>query len=170
MIVPHPSPGPIACDSDLLALLAGCRLPTTDLSDGADRIFLGIADQGAPVAVVGLELCGRDALLRSLAVAQSYRRLGFGRMLVAHAELVARQKRIAALYLLTTTAKDFFIGLGYAEADRQTAPPAIRATSQFSGLCPSSSSFLSKPLVPPPPRSREPVGEKPGIQISYPCV
>lgn len=148
MTVSHPTPGPIACDGDLLALLAGCGLPTTDLDDGAERLFLGIADRGVPVAVVGLELCGRDALLRSLAVARDYRRHGLGRILVAHAERLARQKRIAVLYLLTTTAKGFFTGLGYAEADRQTAPAAIRATSQFSGLCPSSSSFLSKPLIP----------------------
>lgn len=155
MTVPHPNLGPIACNGELLSLISGCGLPTADLGDGTERIFLGITDQDMPVAVVGLELCGRDMLLRSLAVAQPYRRHGLGRMLVGHAELVARQRCIAALYLLTTTAKGFFSGLGYTEADRQTAPAAIRATSQFSGLCPSSSSFFRKSLL---PRDRESMG------------
>jgi amino-acid N-acetyltransferase len=46
------------------------------------------------------------------------------------------------IYLLTTTAPDFFAGLGFRRAGRKTAPPAIRATRQFATLCPASAVLM----------------------------
>jgi amino-acid N-acetyltransferase len=50
------------------------------------------------------------------------------------------------LYLLTTTADAFFRRLGYEQTARELAPPAIKATREFSSLCPSSSIFMVKQL------------------------
>ena len=44
------------------------------------------------------------------------------------------------------TAESFFARHGYASADRDDAPPAIRATREFSGICPASSAFMRKLL------------------------
>ena len=53
---------------------------------------------------------------------------------------------VTTLYLLTNTADGLFRQLGYVDTTRTMAPDAIRATSQFSGLCPASSLLMSKPL------------------------
>lgn len=127
-----------------LQLLAACALPISDM-DSCVALRLFSAYEGAALAgVVGLEMHGRLALLRSLAVAPGRRGTGLGKRLVAYAEKHAAEDGIESLYLLTTTAAPFFEKLGYETASRADAPPAIRATAQFSGLCPDSSSFMVK--------------------------
>jgi hypothetical protein len=49
-------------------------------------------------------------------------------------------------YLLTTSAADFFAHLGYKRVDRGEAPENIRATSEFSQLCPVSSVLMLKEM------------------------
>jgi amino-acid N-acetyltransferase len=53
---------------------------------------------------------------------------------------------VRTLFLLTTTAEGFFARLGYLHATRDVAPPAIRSTKEFAGICPASSAFMSKQL------------------------
>ena len=96
--------------------------------------------------VVGLELFGAIALLRSLAVVSSRQRVGLGSKLVAHAEDYARSHGIKSLYLLTNTAESFFKHRGYKRTGRDDAPPAIRETKEFSEICPVSSAFMVKHL------------------------
>ncbi|MCZ2809221.1 MAG: GNAT family N-acetyltransferase [Candidatus Bathyarchaeota archaeon] len=94
--------------------------------------------------MVGLEMHGHVALLRSLVVLVNKRGSSLGAALVSHAEQYAAQQRVYTIYLLTTTAAGFFERHGYSHVSRQTAPAAIAGTSQFSGLCPSSSAFMAK--------------------------
>ena len=128
------------------ALLASAGLPTEDLTERhCDHFFyLGTAD--APSGLVGLEIVGDVALLRSLAVAAGNQRRGAGTALVSHAERAAREAGVRAIYLLTTTAEDFFAKRGYQRAVRGAAPPAIRETREFAGICPSSSAFMARTL------------------------
>ena len=133
---------------EVLPLLAECALPVADLSQSPLLHFFGIRVGGGLAAVVGLELYPPFALLRSLAVAPAFRGRGFARELVGYAESFAAAQNIEAVFLLTTTAEKFFQRLGYSPASRGAAPSAIRATAQFSGLCPSSSAFLSKQVAP----------------------
>jgi amino-acid N-acetyltransferase len=100
----------------------------------------------APKGVVGLEIYDKVALLRSLAVSADSRRNGYGKALVAQAERYARSRGVTGIYLLTTTAAEFFERLGYKKTDRESAPDAIRRTEEFSALCPSSSAFMVKTL------------------------
>jgi len=51
-----------------------------------------------------------------------------------------------AVWLLTTTAREFFERLGYAAVDRADVPGAIRATAQFSSLCADSATVMVKRL------------------------
>jgi len=109
-----------------------------------DFFYCGPA--AAPVGLVGIEMCGDCALLRSLAVAESARSTGLGRALVARAEEHARSSGARSLYLLTTTAETFFHRLGYIASPRETAPPGIRESREFADICPASSAFMVKHL------------------------
>ena len=112
------------------------------------RNFLVQRDGPDLVAVGGLELVAEDALLRSVAVASSQRSRGLGRRMVQALEVLARRKGCRRVYLLTTTAESYFGKLGYQRFSRETAPPGIRQTTEFSGLCPSSSALMVKAMEP----------------------
>ena len=134
-------------DPTVLGLLAASGLPTDDLDGAAPVMLFGTTEGDEAAGVVGLELHGADALLRSLAVAPRARGAGTGAALVAHAEREAAARGVSTLYLLTTTAEGFFSRLGYQRLDRTKAPAGIAATRQFSGLCPASSAFMAKRLA-----------------------
>jgi amino-acid N-acetyltransferase len=127
-------------------LLRACNLPASDLSPAHLEHFFACGVAAAPQGVVGLELYGQVALLRSLAVAADCRGTGCGTALVAQAESYARSASVMQLYLLTTTAERFFERLGYVRAARESAPEEIRRTQEFSSLCPSSAAFMMKRL------------------------
>lgn len=137
---------PTAFNSRIGALLQHNDLPTSDLEAGAEVLLFVAGSAQQPLGVVGLQVFGAAALLRSLAVADSERGKGLGSALVRHAEQQAAALGVSALYLLTTTADRFFAAHGYKVASRMEAPAAIAASSQFSGLCPSSSAFMVKEL------------------------
>lgn len=135
---------PIALGPAVEALLADSGLPVSDLAAQPALHLLGARLNGKLVGVVGIEAYENVGLLRSLAVAGDFRHGGYGRALVAHAENLASQLGIQALYLLTTTAASFFARQGYEPVPRSTAPQAITKTAQFAGLCPASSVFMRK--------------------------
>jgi amino-acid N-acetyltransferase len=128
------------------ALLEQAALPSSDLTDAHMEHFFYCGSATAPTGLVGLEFCEDAALLRSLVVCADRRGAGLGAALVAHAEAAARARGTRAIFLLTTTAEAFFAQLGYAGTARETAPPAIRSTREFSDICPASSAFMSKRL------------------------
>jgi amino-acid N-acetyltransferase len=128
------------------ALLELCDLPTEDLSDDHMRHFFFAGPHDAPTGVVGVELCGSHALLRSLAVRGTDRGTGLGTRLVRYAEDYARAQKATTMYLLTTTAERFFARHGYAPASRDDAPEGIRSTREFAHICPGSSIFMRKQL------------------------
>jgi amino-acid N-acetyltransferase len=127
-------------------LLRASALPAEDLAgEPATRFYVSRSGDEL-VGVVGLELYGEAALLRSLAVARSVRGQGLGAALVRYAEEAASTQNARALYLLTMSAERFFIRLGYRNQDRRLAPESIASTQQFSALCPSSAAFMMKEL------------------------
>ena len=137
---------PLASFNEVKVLLKECGLLTEDIPPAKPPAFFGIYSDGSLSAVIGLELFGDAALLRSLAVLPANRGKGLAQELVSYAENYALSQNIQSLFLLTETAESFFQKIGYRTAVRSDAPQAIKATSQFSGLCPASSSFLTKQL------------------------
>jgi amino-acid N-acetyltransferase len=129
-----------------LALLQASKLPTEDLHDRALDHFFFSGSEDSPTALVGLELYGSDALLRSLVVDERARGRGLGASLLEHAERYAAVHGVTSLYLLTDTAESFFKRLGYTRIDRSAAPPSIKGTREYSSLCPQSSAFMVKQL------------------------
>src|ERR1044072_3295119 len=120
------------------ALLATEQLPASDLDERMLDHFLIWRDDSGVSGVVGLELYGDVAFLRSLVVARHARSKGAGGALTEAAERLAMASGVTNVYLLTMTAERFFAERGYSKMDRNDAPTAIRATTQFTGLCPSS--------------------------------
>ena len=129
-----------------VALLDSANLPTGDLTDEHLEHFFFLGPRSAPFGLVGLEICGTDALLRSLVVAPEYRVSGSGSALVACAEDYARMHGIGSIYLLTTTAEEFFAHRGYGRIKRGEAPDSIRSTREYSGICPATSALMVKHL------------------------
>jgi amino-acid N-acetyltransferase len=130
----------------VVALLEAEGLPASDLTESHLEHFFFTGSEGAPSAVVGLELFGPDALLRSLVVSSRARTQGLGSALVLHAEGYAASYQVRALYLLTNTAEGYFERQGYRRVDRAEAPLAIQSTREFASLCPASSVFMFKRL------------------------
>lgn len=133
-------------NSGVLALLEAEGLPASDLTESHLEHFFFIGTDGAPSALVGLEMYGDAALLRSLVVTAPARSRGLGSALLLHAEKYAAAHHLHALYLLTTTAETYFEHRGYRRIERSEAPPSIQATREFKSLCPSSSAFMIKQL------------------------
>jgi amino-acid N-acetyltransferase len=129
-------------------LLSESGLPIEDITAQHLQHFFGYGSGLEIAGLVGLELYGEVALLRSLAVAATHRGVGLGSRLVAHAERHARDQGVRSLYLLTTTAEQFFLCRGYSRIPREDAPTAIMGTREFAGICPASSAFMVKQLEP----------------------
>ena len=135
-----------ATDSDLAsvtALLEASGLPTVGVAEALCGFI--VAESGEDiVGVVGIEACcDRYALLRSTAVADSWRGRGLGRKLVERAIGEAEAKGIEALYLLTTTAETYFPSFGFSHVSRDNVPDEIKATEEFRSACPASAAVMT---------------------------
>ncbi len=132
--------------STAVALLQAQGLPVSDITDEHLEHFFFVGSDGSPSGLVGLEIYGSDALLRSLVVGENARGQGVGSTLTDHAEQYAASKGVRSIYLLTTTAEAFFNRLGYERIERSQAPPSIQRTLEFANLCPASSALMVKSL------------------------
>lgn len=126
-------------------LLAANGLPADDVRTKPDCFHVGYRDC-EPVGVGGIEPYGPDGLLRSVVIEPSARGDGLGTALCEALEASAAADGVRTLYLLTTTAVEFFGDRGYVEIDREAAPPAIRGTNEFTDLCPASATCMRKAL------------------------
>lgn len=132
--------------AQVLRLVGEAGLPIDDLDEADLSHFLGLGPRNRPVGVVGLELLGATALLRSLAVDTGARGEGSGTALVEAAEGHAMREGVEVVYLLTTSAERFFERLGYARVSRESAPPEIQRTREFSEMCPAGAALMMKYL------------------------
>jgi amino-acid N-acetyltransferase len=123
-------------------LLAVCGLPTIDDGDQFGDAYVIAEANGALVGVAGMETHDTSGLLRSVAVAPAARSLGLGDALVRNRMQWARDRSVRAVYLLTTTASDYFARRGFVAVDRETAPAPIKASREFKDICPSLATFM----------------------------
>lgn len=130
----------------VIAVIAEAGLGVKDLDPRKLTHFIVARKGDALVGVVGLEPAGENALLRSLAVATSQRRQAIASQLVTAIEKYAHSRSVAKLFLLTTSAVDFFVKQGYRRVARDSVPPPIQATEEFRSICPESAVCLAKDL------------------------
>lgn len=127
-------------------LLTAADLPPEGVGPAGGRFVVATDERGLVRGGVGLEGGPPDALLRSLIVDPESRGTGLGELLLAAAQEMAAQAGVRRLYLLTTTAADYFESRGYDRIRREDAPPSIRATDEFSRLCPDSAVAMVRSL------------------------
>ena len=106
-----------------LDLLGRAELTDQDVSEGWGHYFVVREDDGRVVGVAGLELHGEDGLLRSVAVDVDYRGQGLAAALVEAVVQRAARVGLRSVYLLTTTARDYFARRGFADSPRERRPP-----------------------------------------------
>jgi amino-acid N-acetyltransferase len=126
-------------------LLLGASLPHEDISKHLNNFLLAKSNDTL-VGVVGLELLGESGLLRSLAVASPHRGKGIGKMLYERILAYAHLQKINELYLLTTTAEEYFSKLGFSKVERNSIPKPIQSTAEFHSLCPSTAVCMLKKI------------------------
>jgi amino-acid N-acetyltransferase len=126
--------------------LEAAKLPTEDLRVAMLPHCFYAGSDGALQGLVGLELLGNEAPLRSVVVESQARGLGIRESLMEHAEKHAAARGVQSLYRLATTAEPCFERLKYARVVRHAATPTIQRTSECASLCPASSAFMVKQL------------------------
>ena len=126
-------------------------LNTTGLPvDGVDENFRDfiVAEEGDAIAgVIGIERYGATALLRSAAVSPDSRARGVGSRLVETILERAASQGIEEVYLLTTTAVDYFPRFGFSQTPRSEAPEELRASREFQGACPDTAILMKHSLT-----------------------
>src|SRR5690349_13805841 len=127
----------------IAALLESQKLPTQDLPARLENFILA-KENGRITGTVGLEIYGKYALLRSLAVDSAHQGNGLGTTLYKTALELAQNKKVQELFLITTTAAPFFKKAGFTQIKRTDAPASIAATAQFTTICASTGTVMKK--------------------------
>src|SRR4051812_43419382 len=126
-------------------LLRDSELPTVGVKDIISDFLVAEAGEDI-VGVVGMEYCCDYGLLRSTAVAATWRGKGIAKQLVEKIIARAESRGINALYLLTTTAESYFPSFGFSKTTRESVPAEVLATDEFTSACPASATVMSRVL------------------------
>jgi amino-acid N-acetyltransferase len=121
-------------------------LPLEGLRDQFGDGYAIAESAGQLIGVEGIEVHGGDGLLRSAAVIPSWRGKGVGDALTRDRIEWAQRRGLQALYLLTTTAGDYFPRFGFTRVERDAAPEPVRRSREFSEACPSTALFMALSL------------------------
>jgi amino-acid N-acetyltransferase len=144
---------------EILALLEASKLPVAGIAQHVAATLVA-REAGTIVGCAAVEIYGPAGLLRSVAVAAGRRGEGLGQRLTAAALDVARARGVRNVYLLTTTAGDFFPRFGFSPIARTQMDPALAESEELRGACPASAlamrTQLSTSSPPSPQRSSPP--------------
>jgi amino-acid N-acetyltransferase len=138
-----------ATDRDLAAvrkLLEQHHLPLDGVAEHLDTMLVA-RDGSTVVGTAALELYSEGALLRSVAVDSSVQGRHLGHQLTEAALRLAQANGIDTVYLLTTTAEQFFPKLGFESITRDQVPVTVQASVEFRTACPASAAVMRKRLV-----------------------
>ena len=131
----------------ILELLRRSALPPAGLEAHLSTT-LAARDGTRVVGCAALELYGASALLPSVAVDSARRGQGLGRQLADRACDLGRARGARTVYLLTTTAGDFFPKLGFRTITRAEVDPAVRQSIEFTSACPADALVMRRELEP----------------------
>jgi protein-tyrosine-phosphatase/N-acetylglutamate synthase-like GNAT family acetyltransferase len=128
------------------ALAEQGELPVDGLTDQFPHRHVVARRGDAIVGAAGLEIHGDAGVLRSVMVAPAARGTGLGVALTAERLTDARARGLDAVYLLTTTAADFYARFGFRAFPRAAVPAAVAQCPEFASICPSTAACLALPL------------------------
>jgi amino-acid N-acetyltransferase len=116
------------------------------LEDQFGEAYVLAECSGDVVGCAGVEVHGSHGLLRSVVVISERRREGIGETLVTDRLEWARSRGMSTVYLLTETATGYFERFGFKKVKRTDVPPEIRASSEFSVMCPETADVMVRRL------------------------
>lgn len=128
-------------------LLKEHDLPTSDLTDESLLNFIGIKDKEQLIGLAALESYENCGLLRSLVVDKNYRDRGLANKLIEQIIQLAKQRNATEIYLLTTTAKDYFLKKGFDVVSRMNVPESVKTSNEFSSVCPANADVMVRRLA-----------------------
>jgi amino-acid N-acetyltransferase len=131
--------------AEVFELLELNHLPVDGLRDHLATTLVARQNERV-VGSAALEVYSDGALLRSVAVAPWLQRAGLGRQLTDAAIQLARDTGVPAMYLLTTTAEEYFPRFGFERIERREVPENVQASVEFKSACPSSAAVMRKSL------------------------
>jgi N-acetylglutamate synthase-like GNAT family acetyltransferase/SAM-dependent methyltransferase len=129
------------------ALLAEVDLPAAEIRKRIDN-FLVARTGGRVVGCVGLELYGKAALLRSLAVLPESRGQGVGARLATGILERARRLGASEAVLLTTTVQAMAAAMGFEAVPRESVPAGVRGSWEFKADCCGAATCMRLTLAP----------------------
>ena len=126
-------------------LLFNNDLPIDDIYEPNIRFLVAKANDKL-IGTIALEKYDQFGLLRSLVVEKEYRNEKIGERLINHLLISDFSVGITDLYLLTTTAKEYFVKFGFREVNRIEVPIELRQTNEFVELCPETAIVMHKKI------------------------
>ena len=126
-------------------LLRDNGLPSDGVHDRLATTLVEV-DEGHLTGTAALEVFSDGALLRSVAVDSRRRSAGTGARLVQGLLSIAEQRRLPAVYLLTTTAEHYFPRFGFERVAREDVPEGVQQSVEFRSACPASATVMRKKL------------------------
>ena len=130
---------------DLDLLLNNFDLPDTQIMKEHPKYWIAKSDQ-IVIGSIGLDVHDKNAVLCSFAVDSNYQNAGVGEKLYQRAINQATVDGITSLYLLTTTASDYFFKRNWTFINRNSVPEEIAESEEFKSICPQSASCMYYPV------------------------
>ena len=115
-------------------LLTDAGLPLEDVREHFGNFLIAERD-GTIAGAVGLEQYGTEGLFRSLVVHPGSRKDGTGTKLTSAMISKAQAMGIHRLFLLTTSAAEFFARRGFTVIERCSVKGDVSASHQFTSCC-----------------------------------
>jgi amino-acid N-acetyltransferase len=140
--------GPAAATDlgEIHELLRSVGLPTEGLEPFLDTVLVS-RSRGRIIGCAALEVYGAVALLRSVAVDAGWQGRGLGADLEEKARGLARSRGVRELFLLTTSAADYFARRGFTRCARDEVPDAVKQSIQFTSQCPASAVVMRRAVA-----------------------
>jgi N-acetylglutamate synthase-like GNAT family acetyltransferase/SAM-dependent methyltransferase len=130
------------------ALLTAAELPVDGVADQFEDGYVVSSADGEIVGAAGLEVSGGYGLLRSVVVAPEWRGRGIAESLIRDRVEWGAARGLRAIYLLTTTAAPYFEKRGFASVERDIVPDAVRRSSEFTDICPTTAVAMELRVTP----------------------
>ena len=126
---------------EIKLLLAENDLPTAGVEDHW-KAFVVAREGRALAGCGGAEVYNGVALIRSIAVAAPRRGSGIGDQIVRRLLDDLKKRGVAELYLLTTTAEEYFGKRGFEKVNRVEVPPRLLRSREFQDACPTTATCM----------------------------
>jgi N-acetylglutamate synthase-like GNAT family acetyltransferase/protein-tyrosine-phosphatase len=127
-------------------LLVAALLPSGNV-DGPNQRFIVARQNGRVLGCAGLETFGEDGQLRSMAVHWTSRNAGLGTRLHGRLLFEALQAGVRNLYVVTTTAPDFFARQGYRKVQLADVPPGVVGSEEYATFVPGGGAVMARPVT-----------------------